>query len=520
MRGHPSRLGGDDPGERLAVRGVADGGVGDAPQFAVPAPRLELRLTIVAETVSERARELFAPLGPTYDRYARLLSFGQDPRWRRFLVSRLRRRPEDTVARRRHGTGAVAVELVPAARLLGRRRRPEPGDAGEARRRLGARPASAVRLVEGARELPFEDASFDGLTATYLLRYVDDLPAGLRSSRASSGPARRLAARLRRPACPATRRLGLLGRRGPPARRPRDLARLARGRPLPRRQHPLVHRRGRSRACSALSASRVRDASARRLSLGGCVVVWGRRRMTREPRPGVLRTLARRLARLRDAAAPAVHRLAPELRRDRRGARAATSTRPPRRRAGRFFLALGVGAHALDELHGRPLRRGSRTGRCSSSRALSLGAVAIGIAGAVSFDGWLLVFVAAGALLVARLQPRAVRRCDPQRARLRARLGRVPGPDGLLRLRGDDRLGRASRGRLRGADELRAARALDARPPPAPPRGRGRRDARAARRQQRAGHGGAPVRTQELSLQLLAAAHVCLAGALLVLRLA
>src|SRR5204862_1593988 len=52
-------------------------------------PPGQLRLTVVAETLSGRARELFAPLGPTYDRYARLLSFGQDPRWRRFLVSRL-----------------------------------------------------------------------------------------------------------------------------------------------------------------------------------------------------------------------------------------------------------------------------------------------------------------------------------------------------------------------------------------------------------------------------------------------
>jgi len=38
---------------------------------------------------TQHARELFAPLGPTYDRYASLLSFGQDPRWRRFLVGRV-----------------------------------------------------------------------------------------------------------------------------------------------------------------------------------------------------------------------------------------------------------------------------------------------------------------------------------------------------------------------------------------------------------------------------------------------
>src|SRR5262245_50021106 len=59
------------------------------------------------------ARELFAPLGPTYDRYARLLSFGQDPRWRRFLVSRI---PPSAlhVLDVATGTGAVAIELARA----------------------------------------------------------------------------------------------------------------------------------------------------------------------------------------------------------------------------------------------------------------------------------------------------------------------------------------------------------------------------------------------------------------------
>ena len=53
---------------------------------------------------------------------------------------------------------------------------------GEARRRIVlAAETQRVRLVEAsAKELPFEDGSFDGLTAAYLLRYLNDLPAGLR----------------------------------------------------------------------------------------------------------------------------------------------------------------------------------------------------------------------------------------------------------------------------------------------------------------------------------------------------
>ncbi|HEY2072900.1 MAG TPA: class I SAM-dependent methyltransferase [Gaiellaceae bacterium] len=118
------------------------------------------------------ARELFAPLGPTYDRYARLLSFGQDPRWRRFLVSRVpatAKRVLDVAT----GTAAVAIELaraVPGRTVVGIDQSPEMLAAGRERAR-----GLPIELVEGrAESLPFEDGEFDALTFTYLLRYVDD----------------------------------------------------------------------------------------------------------------------------------------------------------------------------------------------------------------------------------------------------------------------------------------------------------------------------------------------------------
>jgi hypothetical protein len=66
-----------------------------------------------------------------------------------------------------------------------------------------------------------------------------------------------------------------------------------------------------------------------------------------------------------------------------------------------FFLAVGIGAHALDELNGRPLRTeipGSALVALAS--ASILGAVAIGVAGAVVIDPWIGLFVAAGAFIV------------------------------------------------------------------------------------------------------------------------
>jgi demethylmenaquinone methyltransferase/2-methoxy-6-polyprenyl-1,4-benzoquinol methylase len=122
------------------------------------------------------ARTLFAPLGPTYDRYAALLSLGQDPRWRRFLVSRVDVGSRDTVLDVATGTGAVARELLArkGCTVVGLDQSPEMLD--EARRRL----PSSVKLVQGtAEELPFPDAAVDALTFTYLLRYVSDPAATL-----------------------------------------------------------------------------------------------------------------------------------------------------------------------------------------------------------------------------------------------------------------------------------------------------------------------------------------------------
>jgi demethylmenaquinone methyltransferase/2-methoxy-6-polyprenyl-1,4-benzoquinol methylase len=126
---------------------------------------------------TEHARRIFAPLGPTYERYGALLSFGQDPRWRRFLVSRIEAGPGDRVLDVATGTGAVARELVrkKGCSVVGVDQSAEM--LTEARKHLNGR----VQLVEAsAEQLPFADGEFDALTFTYLLRYVDDPPATLR----------------------------------------------------------------------------------------------------------------------------------------------------------------------------------------------------------------------------------------------------------------------------------------------------------------------------------------------------
>jgi len=125
-------------------------------------------------TRARHARELFAPLGPRYDRMGALLSFGQDPRWRRFMVERL---PRDggQVLDVATGTGLVAEALLARGfRVTGLDQ--SPGMLANARARFDDR----VELVEASADaLPFPDASFDHLTFTYLLRYVDEPGATL-----------------------------------------------------------------------------------------------------------------------------------------------------------------------------------------------------------------------------------------------------------------------------------------------------------------------------------------------------
>src|SRR5918992_2335056 len=109
------------------------------------------------------ARSLFAPLGPTYDRVGAALSLGQDPLWRRFLVSRLPA-PSPTgshVLDVATGTGLVAEQLLRRSfRVTGLDQSAEMLEI--ARRRFAGR---EVELVEGSADrLPFPDETFDHLT--------------------------------------------------------------------------------------------------------------------------------------------------------------------------------------------------------------------------------------------------------------------------------------------------------------------------------------------------------------------
>ncbi len=225
------------------------------------------------------ATELFAPLGPGYDRWGRILSFGQDPRWRRFLVSQTEAGPLDTVLDVATGTAAVALELVRQKDCYVVGVDLTPGMLEEGRRRVALAAATKkVRLQQGdARALPFEDGLFDAVTLTYLLRYVDDPAATLRELVRVLKPGGTIAGLefgvprgVWRPLWELWVRVGLPGA----------------GRVIGDGWHEVGSFLGPSirshyerwpleRLLQAWRAAGIEDVRARRLSLGGGIVTWG-----------------------------------------------------------------------------------------------------------------------------------------------------------------------------------------------------------------------------------------------------
>ena len=228
------------------------------------------------------ATELFAPLGPSYDRWGAVLSFGQDPRWRRFLVTRIDVRPTDTVLDVATGTAAVALELVRQKDcfVIGVDRTPEMLDEGRRRVALAAA-TRKIRLQEAdARSLPFDDGQFDALTFTYLLRYVEDPAATLAELARVVKPGGSIAglefALPRgpwRPLWELWTRLGL-----PAAGRLIGHGWREVGTFLNPSIREFYERWPEPRLLAAWREAGVEDVEARRLSLGGGLVTWGRKR--------------------------------------------------------------------------------------------------------------------------------------------------------------------------------------------------------------------------------------------------
>jgi demethylmenaquinone methyltransferase/2-methoxy-6-polyprenyl-1,4-benzoquinol methylase len=165
-------------------------------------------MSLSADGRNRFAQRLFAPLPSRYDRLEEVLSMGQNRRWRRAMVDQIipaaasgagsgsgKESPGGHASPGGHGntgdrvvldvasgTAGVALQVAArtGARVVGLDLTGEMLRQGQ-RNVAAAGAAARIGLVAGrAEQLPFPDASFDALTFTYLLRYVADPESTLR----------------------------------------------------------------------------------------------------------------------------------------------------------------------------------------------------------------------------------------------------------------------------------------------------------------------------------------------------
>jgi ubiquinone/menaquinone biosynthesis methyltransferase len=375
------------------------------------------------------ARRIFNGIGATYERAGALLSFGQDARWRARLVDSVHAAPDDVVLDVATGTGLVAraVRQRYGCHVVGLDR------SGDMLSAAAARNGHIPLVRARAESLPFLDGSFDHLTFTYLLRYVDDPAATMRELARVVRPGGRIAALdFGVPTNPILRTLwrtytsiGLpvIGRAI--SQQWAGVGAFLRG-SIERfdAAHP------RSDIERYWRDAGLVDVQFSRMSFGAGVV------MTAVKAAGTTETLSSRrgppglgrLGRRPSARGPSVvpvtgaafYALRPGGLRDYWTLLhppytawhlsyvllgAALAPMPdPKIVAGSliaFFLAVGIAAHAFDELQGRPLgtRIPSRVLVALGSLGL-IGAVALGLVAAALLGLWFLVLVAIGATLV------------------------------------------------------------------------------------------------------------------------
>ena len=230
----------------------------------------------------DHALELFEGLPKRYEALSAALSFWQDPRWRSAMVATVEASPNDRVLDVATGTGMVAEELLRryGCTVVGLDQSDAMLRRARAKRAGSPLLAERLQLVEGEAEvLPFRDAEFDHLTFTYLLRYVDDPTATLRELARVVKPGGRVACvEFAVPRQPLLWPWRLYTRVALPA-----LGRLAGrdwyevGRFLNRSIEELYRELPLGRQLELWRQAGIDGTRARRMSLGGGIVIWGTR---------------------------------------------------------------------------------------------------------------------------------------------------------------------------------------------------------------------------------------------------
>ena len=127
---------------------------------------------------SQYVQSMFGRIAGRYDLMNRLMTFGQDMKWRRFVIDKARLSPESRLLDLASGTGDIAfagLEQISGLRVVGT-------DFAYPMMAVGqVRPLGQLMAwcQADALQLPYPSNTFDAVVSGYLLRNVIDLPACL-----------------------------------------------------------------------------------------------------------------------------------------------------------------------------------------------------------------------------------------------------------------------------------------------------------------------------------------------------
>ena len=128
---------------------------------------------------AEYVQAMFGRIAGRYDLMNRLMTFGQDVRWRRYVIAQAQLPPHGHMLDIATGTGDIAHEglrQVPGLHAIG-------GDFTLQMMQAGKRYPERQPIMWTAADtlaLPFPDNSFDAVTSGFLMRNVIDVPQAFR----------------------------------------------------------------------------------------------------------------------------------------------------------------------------------------------------------------------------------------------------------------------------------------------------------------------------------------------------
>lgn len=143
------------------------------------------------EERAQYVQDMFARIAGRYDLMNRVMTFGQDARWRRFVIGQAQLPPGGRLLDIATGTGDIAYEATrqhPNVQAVG-------GDFTLEMMQVGKRYAERRALQWVGADtlaLPFAGNTFDAVTSGFLMRNVIDVPGALREQVRVTRPGGRL----------------------------------------------------------------------------------------------------------------------------------------------------------------------------------------------------------------------------------------------------------------------------------------------------------------------------------------